>query len=167
MREWAVDILTTGPRPSASDENSASTYGMGECTITLARGDDMSERFDRGQELLERIHQGGGAALVDALADIAPDLSRYIIEFGFGDVYSRPGLSLRDRQLATVAALAAMGTAQPQLVAHMEGALSVGITKEEIIEVVLQMALYGGFPAAMNAVVAAREAFAAWDARPL
>jgi 4-carboxymuconolactone decarboxylase len=121
----------------------------------------MSERFDRGSELLEQIHAGGGAQLVDALSDVAPDLARYIVEFGFGDVYARPGLSLRDRQIATVAALVALGTAQTQLVAHIEGALAVGVTRQEIIEVIIQMALYGGFPAAMNAVDAARTAFAA------
>jgi 4-carboxymuconolactone decarboxylase len=125
----------------------------------------MDDRFARGSELLDQIHAGGGDRLVAALADVAPDLARAIIEFGFGEIYSRPGLALRDRQIATVAALAALGTAQPQLVAHIEGALAVGVTREETIEIILQMALYGGFPAAMNAVDAARTAFAADDAR--
>jgi 4-carboxymuconolactone decarboxylase len=125
----------------------------------------MDDRFARGSELLDQIHAGGGDRLVAALADVAPDLARAIIEFGFGEIYSRPGLALRDRQIATVAALAALGTAQPQLVAHIEGALAVGVTREEIIEIILQMALYGGFPAAMNAVDAARTAFAADDDR--
>jgi 4-carboxymuconolactone decarboxylase len=124
----------------------------------------MDDRFARGSELLDQIHAGGGAKLVDALSDLAPDLARYIIEFGFGDVYARPGLSLRDRQLATVAALAALGNAQSQLTAHIEGALKVGVTRDEILEIIIQMALYGGFPAAMNAVAAARTAFAAADA---
>src|ERR1019366_9191725 len=126
----------------------------------------MSDRFARGSELLDQIHAGGGAQLVAAMSDIAPHLGRYIIEFGFGDVYSRPGLSLRDRQIATVAALAVMGTAGPQLVAHIEGALAVGVTKAEIIEIIIQMALYGGFPAALNGIDAARQAFRAFDARP-
>jgi 4-carboxymuconolactone decarboxylase len=123
----------------------------------------MEDRFARGSELLDQIHAGGGAKLVAALSDIAPDLARYIVEFGFGDIYRRPGLSLRDRQLATVAALTALGTAQAQLEAHIEGALAVGVTREEVVEVIIQMALYGGFPAAMNAVEAARTAFAASD----
>ena len=67
--------------------------------------------------------------------------------------------------MATVAALAALGNAQPQLVAHIEGALAVGLTREEVVEVIIQMALYGGFPSAMNAIEAARTAFAAADAR--
>lgn len=126
----------------------------------------MDDRYTRGSELLARIHADGGAQLVAALADIAPDLERYIVEFGFGDVYARPGLTLRDRQIATVAALAALGTARPQLTAHIEGALAVGVTRQEIVEIIIQMALYGGFPAAMNAVDAARAAFSAHDARP-
>jgi 4-carboxymuconolactone decarboxylase len=125
----------------------------------------MDDRFARGSELLDQIHTGGGAKLVEGLSDVAPDLARYIVQFGFGDIYARPGLSLRDRQLATVAALAALGTAQAQLVAHIEGALAVGVTREEVVEVIIQMALYGGFPAAMNAVDAARTAFAAVDAK--
>jgi 4-carboxymuconolactone decarboxylase len=124
----------------------------------------MEDRFARGSELLNRIHAGGGDALVAALDDIAPDLARAIIEFGFGEIYARPGLSLRDRQIATVAALTALGTARPQLEAHIEGALAVGVRREEIVEIILQMALYGGFPAAMNAVDAARAAFAAHGA---
>jgi 4-carboxymuconolactone decarboxylase len=125
----------------------------------------MDDRFARGSELLNQIHAGGGDQLVAALSDIAPDLARAIIEFGFGEIYARPGLALRDRQIATVAALAALGTAQPQLVAHIEGALAVGVTRAEIIEIIMQMALYGGFPAAMNAVEAARAAFDAADGR--
>jgi 4-carboxymuconolactone decarboxylase len=125
----------------------------------------VDDRFTRGSELLNRIHAGGGDRLVAALGDVAPDLATAIIEFGFGEIYARPGLSLRDRQIATVAALAALGTAQPQLVAHIEGALSVGVTRAEIVEIILQMALYGGFPAAMNAADAARTAFASDDAR--
>jgi 4-carboxymuconolactone decarboxylase len=125
----------------------------------------MDDRFARGSELLNQIHSGGGDQLVAALGDIAPDLARAIIEFGFGEIYVRPGLALRDRQIATVAALAALGTARPQLVAHIEGALAVGVTRQEIVEIIMQMALYGGFPAAMNAVDAARAAFAADDAR--
>ena len=122
------------------------------------------DRFARGSELLNRIHAGGGDHLVAALGDVAPDLAQAIIAFGFGEIYSRPGLALRDRQIATVAALTVLGTAPTQLKAHIEGALAVGVTRQEIVEIILQMALYGGFPAAMNAVDAARAAFAAQDA---
>jgi 4-carboxymuconolactone decarboxylase len=102
--------------------------------------------------------------VIEALAPIAPDFARYLIEFPFGDIYSRPALDLKTREIATIAALAALGNAQPQLKVHIEGALNVGCSREEIVEVFMQMAVYAGFPAALNALFAAREVFAARDA---
>jgi 4-carboxymuconolactone decarboxylase len=99
--------------------------------------------------------------VVDALADIAPDFARYIIEFPFGDIYSRPGLDLRAREIATIAALTAMGNATPQLKVHIEAGLNVGLSRTEIAEVIMQMAVYAGFPAALNGFFAAKEVFAA------
>ncbi len=101
--------------------------------------------------------------MIAALKDIAPDLGRYIIEFAFGDVYTRPGLSLREREIATLAALAALGHAQPQLKVHVQAGLNVGLTQAEITEIFTQMAVYAGFPAALNAVFSAKEVF---DAQP-
>ena len=92
--------------------------------------------------------------------DIAPDLGRYIVEFAYGDIFARPGLDRKTRELATVAALTAMGTAVAQLKVHMQAALHVGASRQEIIETILQMIPYAGFPAALNAVAVAREAFA-------
>ena len=97
---------------------------------------------------------------MESLADICPDLGRYIVEFGFGDVYSRPGLSLQQRELATVAALTALGNATPQLKVHIAAALNVGLSQEEIVETILQMSVYAGFPAALNGMFAAKEVFA-------
>jgi 4-carboxymuconolactone decarboxylase len=97
---------------------------------------------------------------VESLADICPDLGRYIVEFGFGDVYSRPGLSLQQRELATVAALTALGNAAPQLKVHIAAALNVGLSRQEIVEAILQVSLYAGFPAALNGMFAAKEVFA-------
>ncbi|MEM7642740.1 MAG: carboxymuconolactone decarboxylase family protein [Pseudomonadota bacterium] len=94
-----------------------------------------------------------------ALSDIAPDLGRYVIEYPFGDIYSRPGLTLPQRQIATIAMLAAMGNAAPQLKVHIQAALNVGLSREEIVEVFLQVSVYAGFPAAINAVLAAKEVF--------
>jgi len=105
-----------------------------------------------------------GERVVEALADISPDLGRYIVEFGFGDVYSRPGLTLREREIATIGALTALGNAAPQLKVHIAAGLNVGLTRDEIVETILQMALYAGFPAALNGMFAAREVFAAHDA---
>ncbi|KQM62297.1 MULTISPECIES: carboxymuconolactone decarboxylase family protein [unclassified Sphingomonas] len=114
------------------------------------------DRYARGVARLAEIDGAAGDAVIAGLADLAPDLGRYIIEFGFGDVYSRPGLDLRTRELATVAALTAMGNARPQLEVHLAAALNVGATRAEIVEVIIQMSLYAGFPAALNAIAALR-----------
>jgi len=105
------------------------------------------------------IPGGTGAAVVESLNDIAPDFAEWIVSFSYGDVMSRPGLDLRSRQFATVAALTAMGTAAPQLKVHINGALNVGCQPSGIVEVILQMAVYAGFPATVNALNIAREVF--------
>ena len=99
--------------------------------------------------------------MIAALSGIAPDFARYLIEFPFGDIYSRPGLDLRSRKIATIAALTAMGNAAPQLKVHIEAGLNVGLSRDEITEVIMQMAVYAGFPAALNGLFAAKEVFAA------
>lgn len=99
--------------------------------------------------------------MIAALSGIAPDFARYLIEFPFGDIYSRPGLDLRSREIATIAALTAMGNAAPQLKVHIEAGLNVGLSRDEITEVIMQMAVYAGFPAALNGLFAAKEVFAA------
>lgn len=119
-----------------------------------------SERFITGQEMLQKVDGKGGDAVVESLQDIAPDFAQYLIEFPFGDIYSRPGLDLRSREIATVAALTALGNAAPQLKVHIGAALHVGLTQDEIIEVIMQMAVYAGFPTALNGLFAAKEVFA-------
>ena len=121
------------------------------------------ERFERGWEKLKEIDGEAGQRVMDSLQDIAPDLARYIIEYAFGDIYSRPGLDLRSREIAVIAALTALGTARPQLMVHVGAGLRVGLSREEIIEIMIQMSAYAGFPAALNAISAAAEVFAAED----
>jgi 4-carboxymuconolactone decarboxylase len=120
-----------------------------------------NERLERGAAALKRIDGEGGGKVVAALADIAPDFARYLLEFPFGDIYSRPGLDLRAREIAAIAALAAMGNAAPQLKVHIQASLNVGLTRDEIVEILMQMAVYAGFPAALNGLFAAKEVFAA------
>lgn len=120
----------------------------------------MESRYEKGWKRLKEVDGAAGERVVESLADICPDLGKYIVEFGFGDVYSRPGLSLQQRELATVAALTAMGTAAPQLKVHLAAALNVGLSRTEIVETIVQMSLYAGFPAALNGLFAAREVFA-------
>lgn len=116
-------------------------------------------RFERGWEKLKEIDGEAGERVIESLKDIAPDFARLLIEFPFGDIYSRPGLDLKSREIAVVAALTALGNAAPQLKVHIHGALNVGCTEQEVIEVIMQMAVYAGFPAALNGLFAAQEVF--------
>ena len=101
-----------------------------------------------------------GVRVVETLAGAFPDFAAYLVEYPFGDIYSRPGLGLREREIAVVAALCALGNAAPQLRVHLHAALHVGCTPGEIVEVVMQMSVYAGFPAALNGLAAVREVFA-------
>jgi len=121
-----------------------------------------ADRRARGLRALGEITGATGESVVESLRDIAPDLADWIVDFSYGDVMSRPGLDRRSRQLATIAALTATGHA-PQLKVHIRGALNVGCTRQEIVEVILQMTVYAGFPAAINALNVAREAMAPSD----
>ena len=134
--------------------------------MTTQEHSQRETRLERGRRALDAIDGQAGRNVIEALADIAPDFATYLFEFPFGDIYSRPGLSLRDREIATIAALAAMGTAQPQLKVHIAAGLNVGLTRDEITEILMQMAVYAGFPAALNAIFAAKEVFSLHVAAP-
>ncbi len=121
------------------------------------------DRYERGYERLRETDPEAPERLLAALKDIAPDLARYIIEYAFGDLYSRPGLDLKSREIATISALTALGTAQPQLMTHINAGLNVGLTRQEIVEIIIQMSAYAGFPAALNAIGLAAQVFAMRD----
>lgn len=118
-----------------------------------------SERYNIGWQKLAEIDGEQGERVVEALKDISPEFADLLIEFPFGDIYSRPGLDLKSREIATVAALTALGNARPQLKVHVNAALNVGCSAQEIIEVMMQMAVYAGFPASLNGLFAAKEVF--------
>jgi 4-carboxymuconolactone decarboxylase len=118
-----------------------------------------NERYEKGMKKFKEIHGPVAKATVESLKDIAPELGQFVTEFAFGDIYSRPGLDLKTRQLLTIASLTTLGYAPLQLKSHIKGALNVGCTKKEIVETLLQMAVYAGFPASMNALYAAKEVF--------
>jgi 4-carboxymuconolactone decarboxylase len=119
------------------------------------------DRYARGRAMLQAVDGEAGIAVVRELARHFPEFERYVLEFPFGDIYARPGLSLHDRELAVVAALTAMGGCEPQLKVHLHAALHVGCTPREIVETVYMMAVYAGFPAALNGLRCAREVFEA------
>lgn len=116
-------------------------------------------RFQRGWELLRQVDDMGGEAVVNSLADIAPDLGRYIVEFAFGDIYAREELSLQERELVTIASLLTAGGCEPQLRVHLNGGLNVGLSPEKIVEALIHCVPYAGFPRVLNAVSAAKGVF--------
>lgn len=135
----------------------AQTAPEGRCDMT-------EDRFERGLARLDQITRGAGQAVVDRLSQTSPDLARYVVEYPYGDVFCRSGLSDQERQLATLGALAALGYARPELQVHIHGALNVGVTREQVIETMILMSVYAGFPASIHGIRAAEAVFAARDA---
>lgn len=119
----------------------------------------MSEKFDRGCQKMNEIMEGGDKRLLNGLGSVAPDLAKYVLEFVFGDVYSREGLNLKTKQMLTVTTLATLGNAKPQLAYHIHAALNIGVTEQEIIDIMTHISAYAGFPAAINGVNTAKEVF--------
>lgn len=116
-------------------------------------------RYESGIAALEAISAGAGKNVTQSLMGIAPDLARFVVEFSYGDILSRTIIPHRTKELAIIAQLTALGTAQPQLKVHISAALNVGATPVEITEVIQQMAIYAGFPAALNGIFAAKDVF--------
>jgi 4-carboxymuconolactone decarboxylase len=113
----------------------------------------MSDRYRRGIDIAEQLAADKLAHFVKSgVAEVAPDFARMVIEFAFGDLYARDALDLRSRELIAIAVLAASGNAGPQLRVHVGSAESVGISRAEVVEILMQIALYAGFPAALNAL---------------
>ncbi len=118
-----------------------------------------TDRYETGVKWLSRLDPRIVNAFEAEFEEIMPDLAKYTIEYGYGDIYSRPGLDLKSRQVATIAAVAALGTSPILLRFHINAGLNVGLTKREIMEVMILISVYAGFPAALNGASAAKEVF--------
>jgi 4-carboxymuconolactone decarboxylase len=123
-------------------------------------------RYDRGLAQMRAMFGPGIDSALEGLAATSPDLMRCLVEFPFGDIYPRPGLDLKTREMLTVAALTVLGYAQSELKDHTRAALNVGCTRDEILEIILQMAVYAGFPAALEASRTAASVFAETQGLP-
>ena len=117
-------------------------------------------RFDKGAAVLEAVDGEAGGRVIDALSDVSPELAHQVVAWGFGEIYARPGLAPRDRQLVTLGILTALGGCEPQLEVHVTAALNVGLTPSQIVEALLHSAVYCGFPRALNATFTAKKVFA-------
>lgn len=114
-------------------------------------------RLERGYKKLQEVDGKAGTEVKASLNEISPDLVRYMIEYAFGDIYSREGTDLKAKETAVVAALTALGNAEPQLKVHLNAALNVGCTISEVKEIILHMSAYSGFPSCINAMNAFKE----------
>lgn len=121
--------------------------------------EERRHRYERGLPWVQKVVGESGQDVLAAVKQIAPEMEHWIVAFGFGDVYSRPALPPRDRQLLTMATLTALGGCEPQLKLHIKAALRVGVTPEEVVETFMHAAGYCGFPRALNAMMAAKEVF--------
>ena len=117
------------------------------------------ERWDRGWATLTSASGTDTPAVVASVAEVSPELARWIVEFGYGDAYARPGLARDQRQLVTIGTLAGLGGCEPQLEVHVAMALRVGVTPAQVIETILHVLPYVGFPRALNALAAVRRVF--------
>ncbi|MFH1116486.1 MAG: carboxymuconolactone decarboxylase family protein [Pseudomonadota bacterium] len=124
---------------------------------------DRNDRYERGIAALKALDSAAAQAVLDNLNDISPEMGRFIVEFAYGDVYSQRALDPKSRQIATIAALTAMGNAEPQLKFHIRAALNIGVTPNEIVEVMYVTTVFAGFPSGLNGISAAREVFQAKD----
>jgi 4-carboxymuconolactone decarboxylase len=125
------------------------------------------DRFEHGLKVLRQIDGEAGQQVIDSLADVAPELGHQIVSWAFGEVYDRPVLSPRDRQLVTLGMLTALGGCEPQLEVHINAALNVGLGPEQITEALLHASVYCGMPKALNATFVAKKVFDARNLLPL
>jgi 4-carboxymuconolactone decarboxylase len=109
-----------------------------------------TDRLKTGEHELYQLDSLQADKLKKAFDDISPELVKFTLEFAYADILSRDNLSKKHRQIATIAALTALGNAQPQLKFHINAGLNIGLTVEEVREIMLLMTIYAGFPSAIN-----------------
>ena len=123
------------------------------------------DRYQRGLDIIKKYSVEGNddissvQQIRDAFRDIAPDLEELVVSFGFGDIYSREGLSDKERTIATLAGLTTLGT-EPQLELHINSGLNIGLTPKQVVGAVVHMLPYAGFPRVLNALGVVKKVFA-------
>ncbi len=124
-------------------------------------------RLERGKQKINELVEGGDVGVLKGLGKVAPDLANYVLEFIFGDLYSRDGFDIKTKQMLTITILATLGNAKPQLAYHINAGLNLGISREDIINIMTHISGYAGFPAALNGVATAKEVFAERDEKKI
>ncbi|MCM3588371.1 carboxymuconolactone decarboxylase family protein [Mesobacillus maritimus] len=122
-------------------------------------------RYEKGVEIIKEItvtdnkEIGTHMDIVNAFKDLAPDLESYIVEFAFGDIYSRDGLTKQQQTMSTIASLVTLGT-EPQLELHINVGITIGLTPKEIVGTIVHLIPYVGFPRVLNALKIVKKVFA-------
>lgn len=123
-----------------------------------------NDRYEKGIKTIQAFtvsHSDekptGEMEIGEAFKDLAPDLSKYVVEFAFGDIYARPGLDNKQKVLTTIAGLVAQG--MPQIEIHINSGLNVGLTPEELVGCIMHLLPYTGFPRVLNALKVAQKVF--------
>lgn len=117
-----------------------------------------NKRYEAGLHAMEELFSPEVRSGMEGIKNISPDLWEMIVSFGYGDLYSRNTLSHAQREVITLTTLISQG-AFDQLRVHLQAALTVGLTKEEIIEIIIHCAGYVGFPKAVQAMGIAGQVF--------
>ncbi|GAB2523710.1 carboxymuconolactone decarboxylase family protein [Nocardia heshunensis] len=125
------------------------------------------QRYTHGLDVLNRVDGEAGQRIVASLADTSPELGHQVVAWAFGDMYDRPELAPRDRQLVTLGILSALGGCEIELDVHINAALNVGLTPTEISEALLHTAVYAGMPRSINATLVAKKVFTERNLLPL
>lgn len=136
-------------------------------SITRTPAASRADRYTKGLEVLQRVDGEAGRRIVDTLADVSPELGHQVVAWAFGDMYARPELAARERQLVTLGVLTALGGCEIELDVHVNAALNVGLTPVEISEALLHSAVYCGMPRAINATLVAKKVFAERELLPV
>ena len=160
IREIIIQMCGYAGFPATLNAMGTLMEVLKETGLALSKGSvhaGSEGRYERGKDWLSRIAPDQERVLKETFDPINPDITRYVIEFGYGDIYARGILPIRSRQVATIAALAAKGTAPSQLRFHIGGGLRAGLSEAEIVEIMLLISVYAGFPAALNGILATRE----------
>lgn len=122
-------------------------------------------RYDRGLRNFTKIYGDLGLQVMENLNTISTDMSKYILEFAFGEIFERKDLDLKLREIVAISSLVTLGNATPQLKSHIHGALNIGCSRKQILEIIIQICLYSGFPSALNGLNVMKEVFDERDSK--
>lgn len=165
-REIIIQMIGYAGFPAALNAMGTLMEVLKETGMTLSKESvhaGSEDRYQRGRDILAKIAPHQEEVLKETFDQINPDITRYTLEFGYGDIFSRGILSIKIREAVTIAALAAKGTAPSQLRFHIGGGMRAGLTEAEIVDILILISVYAGFPAALNSILATREVSSALE----